>query len=131
MRKLLLLLLLVPSLVLAQDIDYVQGASGTACSGVATNTSNTAIKAAVTGARIYVRNITCSNTSSVPSEVKFKDGTTVVWQGAVGNIEIGGLYTSGPLIPALRGTSATAFNFSMTTTATATTCCINYFISAQ
>lgn len=104
--------------------------TGVACSAAATDTSNVQIKVAGgAGVRTYVRAIGCKNNSSVPSGIVFKDGTTQVWVGGVG--VIGDPYSSGLLIPAIRGSVATAFQFAMDVTATSTICCIDFYTSSN
>lgn len=101
------------------------------CSAAATGTSDTAIKAAVTGYRIYVTDIVCDNTASVSSEISFKNGTTQVWRGAIGQPVLG----MGPnwfqhfFSTPLELTVSTAFNFAMETNATSTKCCAAGYLS--
>lgn len=92
------------------------------CSSAATGTADTAIKAAVASNRIYVTTITCSNNSTVPSQLTIKDGTTAMAVGNIMALAVGGSWTATFPIP-IRGTVNTALNFAMTTTATSTTCC--------
>lgn len=107
------------------------GETWQACSGTATGTADTAIKAAVASNRIYVTQITCGNNSAVPSVFAIKDGSTVIGNGGIGTLAAtGGGFTANYLVP-LRGSVNTALNFAMTTTATSTTCCASGYISVN
>jgi len=101
------------------------------CSSAATNTSDTAIKAAVASKRIYVTSLTCGNNSAVASQLSIKDGTTVMAVGGVGTLAAtgGGFVATFP-VP-LRGAVNTALNFAMTTTATSTICCAQGYIAVN
>lgn len=101
------------------------------CSAAATNTSNTQIKAAVTGMLIYVTSLSCTNTSTVSSEITFKDGTGNFWTGYVSSTTIGNSNYQQTFLVPLRGTVATALNFAMTTTSTSTICCAAGYILNQ
>ncbi len=101
-----------------------------ACSASNTGTSDTAIKAAVASNRIYVTSISCFNTASVASAIAFKDGSTQIYVGGIGNSTLNGVaHWQHTLTVPLRGTVNTAFNFAMATNATATTCCAAGYIS--
>ncbi len=106
------------------------GETWQSCSSAATDTTNTAIKALVASNRIYVTQISCSNTSTVPSQINIKDGTTVIGVGSIGAQSTGGAWGSIYTVP-LRGTVGTALNFNMVTTATSTTCCGVGYISVN
>jgi hypothetical protein len=106
------------------------GESFQACSAAATNTADTAIKAAVASNRIYVTNISCSNNSAVPSQLSIKDGATVIAVGSVSALAVQGAWTTTFPVP-LRGTANTALNFAMTTTSTSTICCASGYISVN
>lgn len=108
------------------------GETWSACSASNTGTSDTAIKAAVASNRIYVTSLSCFNTAAVASSIAFKDGATQIYVGGVSNSTLQGVaYYEHSLPTPLRLTSATAFNFAMGTTATATTCCGAGYISTQ
>lgn len=103
-----------------------------ACSASNTGTSDTAIKAAVPSNRIYVTSISCFNTATVASAMSFKDGSSQIYVGGIGNSTLQGVgYWEHSLPTPLRGTVNTAFNFAMATNATATTCCAAGFISVN
>lgn len=105
------------------------GESWQSCSSSNTGTSDVAIKAAVASNRIYVTSISCYNTAAVDSAITFKDGSTAMFVGAIAKQATnGGGFSVGLSVP-LRGSVNTAFNFAMTTTATATTCCAAGYIS--
>lgn len=99
------------------------------CSAAATTTADTAIKAAVALNRMYITSISCSNVSAVASRIQIKDGTTVIYTGAVGTQAATGGGFSVSLPTPLRGTVNTALNFNMVTTATDTVCCASGYIS--
>ena len=102
------------------------------CSASNTGTSDTAIKASVASNRIYVTSISCFNTAAVASSIAFKDGASQIYVGGISNSTLQGVaYYQTSLPVPLRLTSATAFNFAMGTTATATTCCAAGYISTQ
>lgn len=99
------------------------------CSTAATTTADTAIKAAVVLNRIYITSISCANTSAVASSIQIKDGSTVIYAGAVGTQAATGGGFNVSLPTPLRGTVNTALNFNMVTNATSTTCCAAGYIS--
>lgn len=100
------------------------------CSASNTGTSDIAIKTAIASNRIYVTSISCFNTATVASSIAFKDGSTQIYAGGIGNSTLNGVaHWQHTLTTPLRLTSNTAFNFAMGTTATATTCCAAGYIS--
>lgn len=105
------------------------GETWQACSASNTGTTDIAIKAAVASNRIYVTSISCYNTAAVDSAMTFKDGTTAIYAGAIAKQATNGGGFAVSLPVPLKGTVNTAFNFAMTTTATATTCCAAGYIS--
>lgn len=100
--------------------------------GTATGvTSDVAMKAAVASNRMYVRAITCKNTSAtVGTTLDFKDGSTVVAVGGITSVQATapGSFTAN-FDPPLRGTVNTAFNFATNVAVTSATCCIAGYIS--
>jgi hypothetical protein len=107
------------------------GETWSACSGAATTTADTAIKAAVASNRIYVTDIDCNNFSAVPSRVSIKDGSTVIYQGVTAQgVATASIWSHTFMIP-LRGTVNTALNFAMGTTSTSTICCASGYISVN
>jgi len=107
------------------------GETWAGCSAAATGTSNTQIKAAVASNRIYVTSISCTNTSTVDSEINFKDGTGYFYTGYVNGTTKGDSNFQTTLPVPLRGSVNTALNFSMTTNATNTICCAAGYISVS
>lgn len=106
------------------------GETWQSCSSSNTGTSDVAIKAAVASNRIYVTSISCFNTANVASSFQIRDGTTAIWVGGISSSSLAGVGVWGQTFTTpLRGTSNTALNFLMATTATATTCCANGYIS--
>lgn len=93
-----------------------------------TNTTSTAVKAAVASYRIYVSAISCSNTSAVSSRLDLLDGATVIWTGHLPTAANGGQLLQSFNVP-LRGTVNTALNVQLATTSTATRCAVNGFIA--
>lgn len=106
------------------------GETWQSCSSAATGTGDTAIKALVASNRIYTTQISCSNTSAVPSQINIKDGSTIIAVGSIGAQTTGGAWGSIYTVP-LRGTAGTALNFAMVTTSTSTTCCAVGYISVN
>lgn len=105
------------------------------CGTATATTGDVAIKAAVASNRIYVTSITCKNTSSTTgTNLDFKDGTTIIAVGSIGEFTIAaannGVNTYPITFPTpLRLTSATAFNFATNTSISSVTCCAAGFIS--
>lgn len=107
------------------------GETWQACSGQATGTSSTQIKAAVASNRIYTTSICCQNASAVDSPLLVLDGATAISLGGVAKLATnGGIWCTQYPTP-LRGTSNTALNFQMSITATATTCCAAGYVSVN
>ena len=111
------------------------GESWESCTGVISNTTPTAIKAAVASNRIYVTSVQCINNSTVASHFLLQDGTgspTTISVGFMGsNAAGGGGHWETTYPTPLRLTSATAFNVTMAQTATSTICCGQGFISTN
>lgn len=106
------------------------GETWQACTGAITDTTQTAIKAAVASNRIYVTSFGCNNTAAVASTLVFQDGATAIWQGAISNSTLQGVASYSMTFPTpLRGTSNTALNVTLGTTATNTRCCAAGYIS--
>lgn len=102
------------------------------CTSPMTGTGDVSLKALVGSNRIYVTNLTCSNTAAVSSLIFFKDGLTTIYVGGVGNSTLQGVANYVNTLPVpLRLTSGTAFNVAMGTTATSTTCCASGYISVN
>lgn len=107
------------------------------CGTATAVTSDVAIKASVASNRIYVSSITCKNTSSTTgSNLDFKDGSTIIAVGSIGEFTIAaannGVNTYPINFPTpLRLSSATAFNFATNTAVTSVTCCGAGFISVD
>ena len=107
------------------------GSTWQACTGAITDTTQTAIKAAVALNRIYITEIGCNNSSAVASTLVFQDGAaTAIWQGAITAAATNGSYTMTFPVP-LRGTVNTALNVTLGTTATNTRCCAAGYISVN
>jgi len=106
------------------------GESWQACTGAITDTTQTAIKAAVASNRIYITSIGCNNSSAVASALVFQDASTAIWQGAITAAATNGSYTMTFPVP-LRGTVNTALNVTLGTTATNTRCCAAGYISVN
>lgn len=106
--------------------------SFTSCSASATGVVDVAIKAAVASNRIYVTSITCSNTAgAVSTELEIRDATTVMDVGYVASTTLGeSQWTKTYPVP-LRGTVNTALNVRPVTTASATRCCAQGYISVN
>jgi hypothetical protein len=108
------------------------GETWQSCTSPMTGTGDTQIKANVASNRIYVTNITCSNTAAVSSLIYFKDGSSTIYVGGVGSSTLQGVANYVNTLPVpLRLTSNTAFNAAMATTATSTTCCASGYISVN
>ena len=101
-----------------------------ACSATNTGTSNIQIIPALASNRFYVTSIACSNNSAVASQITFKDGTGNNYTGWVAANTGQASFTATLPVP-LRGSVNTAFNFAMTTTATATNCCASGYYSVN
>lgn len=100
-----------------------------ACTGAITDTTRTAIKAAVASNRIYVTDVTCINNSATPSYLTIEDGTTAMAVGFVGlNTGVKSDWSHAWNTP-LRGTVNTALNVSVAQTSTSTVCCASGYIS--
>lgn len=102
------------------------------CGATATGTADTSIVAAQgAGTRIFVTSLSCSNTSAVASQINFKDGTTIEVVGGVGTqAATGGNWQKDFTVP-WRLAQNVALQFAMTTTATSTTCCAQYFVLSE
>jgi hypothetical protein len=108
------------------------GESWQACTGSITDTTQTAIKAAVASNRIYVTSFGCNNTAAVASTLVFQDGASAIWQGAISNSTLQGVASYSMTFPVpLRGTVNTALNVTLGTTATNTRCCASGYISVN
>lgn len=88
-----------------------------------TGTTSTQLKAALAGSHIFITNWSCSNTSATASRVDLLDGATAI---GVGYLPANGGFTQTFPVP-LRGTTNTAVNVQLATTATATRCSISGF----
>jgi len=106
------------------------GETWQACTGAITDTTQTAIKAAVASNKIYITSIGCNNSSAVASTLVFQDASTAIWQGAITAAATNGSYTMTFPVP-LRGTVNTALNVTLGTTATNTRCCAAGYISVN
>jgi hypothetical protein len=95
------------------------------------NTTSTPIASAVPGYRYFVSAISCSNTSAASSRVDLLDGATVMWSGMLPTGSGGkGRVTAWFPVP-LRGTTNTALNVQMATTAMAARCAASGIVSAN
>lgn len=109
------------------------GETWQSCGTATAVTSNVAIKAAVASNRMYVKSITCKNTSAtVATSIDFLDGSTVIAVGAVSEMATvaAGSFTAIFPVP-LRGTSNTALNFATNVAVTSVTCCAAGYVSTQ
>jgi len=79
--KYLLLLLLIPSVALAESMDEMYFDSWSGVSSAITDTTSTAIKTAITGRRLYVTSVSCSNTGAAATRIKVLCASTQVWEG--------------------------------------------------
>jgi hypothetical protein len=105
------------------------GETGTSCSTEETGTSARAILSAVPSNRWYVTSLNCSNNSAVASRITFLDGASAKAVGGVGTLAATGGDIELTFNPPIRGSVNTAFNFQLTTTATATICCASAYFS--
>lgn len=106
--------------------------SFTSCSASATGVVDVAIKEAVASNRIYVTSISCANTAgAVSTELAIDDGATLMDVGYVSSTTLGeSVWTKTYPVP-LRGSVNTALNVKPTTTASATRCCAQGYISVN
>lgn len=107
--------------------------SGSSCGTATASTADVAMKAAFASNRIYVGSITCSSSDADNStNINFKDGTTVMAVGGVGQMATtsNGAY-SATFNPPLRGTVNTALNFNTAVSTSSVVCCAQWFTSGN
>jgi hypothetical protein len=127
MIKKLLLLLLIPSLAFGQVLPTRQFSPVRFQSCTASNvtgTTDVAIKAAVTGAAMYVTEASCLNTATVASGLTLRSNTTNLWYGGISNTTLSGVGVwSQEFLTPLKVAKGEALNILMSTNATNTLCC--------
>ena len=92
-----------------------------ACSSTNISTTDEPIKASTSLYYYYVATFSCQNVSAVPSFGTLKSGSTIMWKFMV---PANGSYVTTFPIP-IKGDLSSNLQFAMTTTATATNCCIS------
>lgn len=99
----------------------------TACNAAAeTGTTAKTILAATAATSRYISQVICYNASTVASIITFNHGATVIDSDIIGTSTLGTNRIVHEYPKPIKTTANTAVTFTMTTTATATVCCINY-----
>ena len=129
-----LFVVLIPAIAFGQGILPSKDFTPTTWQGCGTataSTSDVAIKAALTNAKIYVTSITCSSSAAATAtNINFKDGSTVIAVGGVSQMAAtaDGAFSATFPVP-LAVSKNTAFNFNTAVSTTSVICCGAGFIS--